>query len=89
MPPTIDPGTRFAFAPCPIPIDERLYRIYVAFETSRGELFCAQTNLMAHTLQTADTMCDALNSKLGLDRDQWKCLASAAFASDEIHTKQT
>ena len=75
-PPTIDAGTRFAFAPYPIATEEILFRIYVVFETSRGDLFCAHTNLMAPTLETADTMCDALNSQVDLDRDQWKYLAS-------------
>ena len=88
MPPTIDAGTRFAFAPYPVPIEHFLYRIHVVFETSRGDLLCAHTNLMAPTLETADTMCDALNSQLNLDRDQWKYLASAVFAFVESQAEQ-
>ena len=35
---------------------------------------------MAPSLDAADTMCDALNSHVDLNRDQWKFLASAVFA---------
>ena len=82
-PPTIDPGTRFAFAPYPVAIENLLYRIYVVFETSRGDLLCAHTNLMAPSLETANTMCDNLNTQVDLTRDQWKCLASAVFDAVE------
>ena len=78
-PPTINAGTRFAFAPYPIPIEGLLYRIYVVFENSHGDLFCAGTDLMAPSLEAADTICDTLNTHDDLNRDQWKCLASAVF----------
>ncbi len=88
-PPTINAGTRFAFAPYTTPIEGLLYRIYVVFENSHGDLFCAGTDLMAPSLATADTMCDALNSQVGLDRDQWKYLASAVFATVESQSEQS
>ena len=88
-PPTINAGTRFAFAPYPVAIEGLLYRIYVVFETSRGDLFCAGTDLMAPSLETADTMCDALNSQVDLGRDQWKYLASAVFATVESESEQS
>ena len=87
-PATIDAGTRFAFAPYPVATDGDLYRIYVVFETSHGDLFCVGTDLMAPSLDTADNMCDALNSHVDLNRDQWKCLASAVFAVAEMAKEQ-
>ena len=87
-PPTINPGTRFAFAPYPFPIQGLLYRIYVVFENSHGDLFCAGTDLMAPSLEAADTICDTLNSHDDLNRDQWKCFASAAFSAAEDAKEQ-
>ena len=81
-------GTRFAFAPYPIATEELLFRIYVVFETSRGDLLCAHTNLMAPTIETEDTICDTLNVHVDLNRDQWKCLASAAFDAVETAKEQ-
>ena len=83
-PPTIDAGTRFAFAPHPTPIEGLLYRIHVVFESSHGDLFSAGTDLMSIDLELAENMCDALNSKLDLTREQWKYFASAVFALNEI-----
>ena len=87
--PIINAGTRFAFAPYPVPIQGLLYRIYVVFENSHGDLFGAGTDLMAAGLEAADTMCDALNRHVDLNRDQWKCLASAVFAVMEEAKEQT
>ena len=86
---TINPGTRFAFAPYEAPIEGLLYRIYVVFENSHGDLFCAGTDLMAPSLEAADTMCDTLNSHVDLSRDQWKCLASAVFTTVESKSEQS
>lgn len=88
QPPTINAGTRFAFAPYPVPIEGLLYRIYVVFENSHGDLFCAGTDLMAPSLEAADTICDTLNTHVDLNRDQWKCLASAAFDAVETAKEQ-
>lgn len=82
-PPIINPGTRFAFAPYENPIEGLLYRIYIVFENAHGDLFGAGTDLMAPSLEAADTMCDTLNVHVDLNRDQWKCLASAVFSSME------
>ena len=43
---------------------------------------------MAPELDAADTMCDSLNSLVNLNREQWKCLASAVFASVEMAKEQ-
>ena len=77
-------NTRFAFAPYPVAIEGLLYRIHVVFESSHGDLFCVGTDLMATDLDAADSMCDALNSHVDLNREQWKCLASAVFATVEM-----
>ena len=42
------------------------------------------TDLMATDLDAADSMCDALNSHVDLNREQWKCLASAVFVTVEM-----
>lgn len=77
--PQIDAGTRYVFAPYRYATDGGLYRIYITFESSRGDLFLTSTGLMATDLEVADNMCDALNSHLDLTRDQWKCFSTAVF----------
>lgn len=77
--PSIDAGTRYVFAPYPYATEGGLYRIFITFETSRGDLFRTGTGLMATTLDVADNMCDALNSHLDLTREQWKCFSTAVF----------
>ena len=79
----INPGTRFAFAPYIFPNSAGFYRIYIVFENAHGDLFCAGTDLMAPTSDTADEMCDTLNVHVDLNREQWKFFASAAFGSME------
>lgn len=87
-PPTVDAGTRFAFAPYEVPIDGLLYCVYIVFESSRGDLFCVRTQLMSVTLEAADNMCDALNSQLHLSREQWKFFASEVFATVEMEARE-
>ena len=43
---------------------------------------------MAPSLEAADTICDTLNTHVDLNRDQWKCLASAAFDAVETAKEQ-
>ena len=43
---------------------------------------------MAPSLEAADTICDTLNVHVDLNRDQWKCLASAAFYAVETAKEQ-
>jgi hypothetical protein len=71
------------FAPYRYATEGGLYRIYITFESSRGDLFLTSTGLMATDLEVADNMCDALNSHLDLTRDQWKCFSTAVFAITE------
>lgn len=86
-PPTVDAGTRFAFAPYEVP-DGLLYCVYIVFESSSGDLFCVRTQLMSVTLEAADNMCDALNSQLHLSREQWKFFASEVFATVEMEARE-
>ena len=74
------PGPRHAFAPHSDPIEGALYRIHVVFEESDGRLWAAGTDMMAPTLESADTFADRLNEALGLDRAAWAARATRAFA---------
>ena len=65
--PTINAGTRFAFAPYPVPIEGLLYRIYVVFESSHGDLFCAGTDLMAPRESLNNPMFAVSRGRGGLD----------------------
>ena len=80
---TINPGSRFAFAPYTFPNPDGLYRIYVVFENGHGDLFCAGTDIMVPGSDTANEVCDTLNLHVGLNRDQWKFFASAVFGTVE------
>ena len=86
---TINPGTRFAFAPYTFPIEGGFYRIYVLFENRHGDLFGARTDIMAPSQEEADTICDTLNTRVDLKREQWKFFASAAFGAMEAAREQT
>ncbi|MCY4503590.1 MAG: hypothetical protein OXE57_18780 [Alphaproteobacteria bacterium] len=77
------PGPRHAFAPHPDPIEGALYRIHVVFEESDGRLWAAGTDIMAPTLESAETFADRLNEALGLDRVAWAARATRAFAPGE------
>ena len=81
---TTDAGRRYAFAPHPDPIEDILYRIHVVFQESDGRLWSAGTDLMAPSMESAETMAEDLNSRLGLDYAAWTAFAERVFAAKRI-----
>ena len=78
---TMDVGARYAFAPSPEPIEGVVHRIRIVFQASDGRVWTAGTDMMAPTLDSAEDFCDALNARLGLDRDGWSAFAERVFAA--------
>ena len=78
-PPEIDAGTRYAFAPYLYAEEIGLYRIYITFKTSDGGVFLTGTEIMATSLEVANNLCDALNSRLKLTPAQCKRLSADVF----------
>ena len=81
VPFAIHPGARYAFAPSPEPIEGVVHRIRIVFQLSRGRVCTAATDMMAPGMESAEDFCDALNARLGLDRDGWTAFAERVFAA--------
>ena len=78
---TMNDGARYAFAPSPEPIEGAVHRIQIVFQASDGRVWTAGTDMMAPAMDSAEDFCDALNTRLGLDRDAWKRFAERVFAA--------
>ena len=74
-------AARYAFAPSPEPIEGALRRIRMVFEGSDGRVWSAGADMMAPTMDSAEDFCDALNVRLGLDREAWTAFAERVFAA--------
>ena len=81
-PHTIGSGLRHAFAPHPEPIEEQLHRIFVVFEEDDGRVWSAGTDMIAPSLESAETFADRLNQSLSLDREAWMAFARRVFRSE-------
>ena len=81
---TTNAGRRYAFAPHPDPIEDILYRIHVVFEEPDGRLWSAGTDLMAPSMESAETMAEDLNSRLGIDHAAWTAFAERVFAAKRL-----
>ena len=68
-------GPRYAFAPSPDPLDGMVHRIQIRFHASDGQVWTAGTDTMAASMDSAEDFCDALNLRLGLDREGWTALS--------------
>ena len=76
---TIGSGLRHAFAPNPKPIEDHLHRIHVIFEEDDGRVWSAGTDMIAPTLESAETFTDRPNASLDLDREAWSAFARRVF----------
>ena len=81
---TTDAGRRYAFAPHPDPIEDILHRLHIIFEEPDGRLWSAGTDLMAPTMESAETFAEDLNSRLGLDYTTWTEFARRVFAAKQM-----
>ena len=80
-PATTDSGRRYAFAPHPEPIEDILHRIHIIFEEPDGRLWSSGTDVMAPSMDSAETFAEDLNSRLGLDYATWTEFAQRVFAA--------
>ena len=80
-PTTTDSGRRYAFAPHPEQIEDIRYRMHIILEEPDGRLWSSGTDLMASTMESAETFAEDLNSRLGLDYATWTEFARRVFAA--------
>jgi hypothetical protein len=67
----------FAFAPS-YELPDQPQQIRIVFENMTGYV---PTALIALTLADAERLCDRLNARLGLDRDEWSRLVARSMAA--------
>ena len=77
---TTNSGLHHAFAPFPTLIKDTLHRIHVVFEGSDGRCWSASTDLILPTAESAATLYDNMNTRLGADRKGWTAFAARVFA---------
>ena len=75
-------GIRYAFAPSPDTGQGSLHKIYIVFEGSDGRRWTAGTELIAATANSTVDFCDGLNTRLGLDHEEWTAFAERIFAGN-------
>ena len=80
MNPIMNSNTRYAFVPEPQESPELPHPIIIIIE---GLAQPITTSIVALTLNDAANVCDAMNSRLGLDRIAWTAIANDALTPPE------
>ena len=80
MNPIMNSNTRYAFVPEPQESPELPHPIIIIME---GLAQPITTSIVALTLDDAANVCDAMNTRLGLDRIAWTAIAAEALTPPE------
>ena len=75
---TLPDNPNYCFCPA-YDIEEEVQQIRIVIEGMAGYV---PTALIALTVQDAENICDKLNRRLGLDREQWTALAARSMRAE-------
>ena len=75
---TLPDDPRYAFCPA-YEIGDDPQQIRIVFEGMRGYV---PTALVALTIEDAERLCDRLNARLGLSREDWTALVAHSMRTD-------
>ena len=76
---TLPDNPVYAFTPS-YDFDDQVQQIRIVFQDMPGYV---PTAMVALTLEDAETLCDKLNRRLGLDREQWTALVAGSMADPD------
>ena len=76
---TLPDNPVYAFTPS-YELEDEVQQIRIVFEDMPGYVPTAMVTL---TVADAENLCDKLNRRLGLDREQWTALAAASMADPD------
>ncbi|MDE0171940.1 MAG: hypothetical protein OYH76_13185 [Defluviicoccus sp.] len=69
----------YAFCPA-YDFEDQVQQIRIVFEDMPGYV---PTAMVALTIEDAENICDKLNRRLGLDREQWSALVARSMADPD------
>ena len=72
----------YAFCPA-YDFEDQVQQIRIVFENMPGYV---PTAMVALTIEDAENLCDKLNRRLGLDREQWSALVARSMADPDTLT---
>ena len=73
---TLPDNPVYAFTPS-YELEDEVQQIRIVFQDMPGYV---PTAMVALTLEDAENLCDKLNRRLGLDREQWTALVARSMA---------
>ena len=76
---TLPDNPVYAFTPS-YELEDEVQQIRIVFQDMPGYV---PTAMVALTVADAENLCDKLNRRLGLDREQWTALAAASMADPD------
>ena len=76
---TLPDNPNFCFAPA-YDVETDVQQIRIVIEGMAGHV---PTALIALTLQDAQSICDKLNRRLGLDREAWEAMVAASMRAED------
>ena len=76
---TLPDNPVYAFTPS-YEFEDEVQQIRIVFQGMPGYV---PTAMVALTVADAETLCDKLNRRLGLDREQWTALAAGSMADPD------
>ena len=76
---TLPDNPVYAFTPS-YEFEDEVQQIRIVFQDMPGYV---PTAMVALTVADAETLCDKLNRRLGLDREQWTALAARSMADPD------